>query len=148
MEKYVLGTVIAERELSLPGGKTFTVRIGMPQAHDADECFFFCPYEIVSLRHEIAGLRNPTVRRSGGIDSAQAIQSAFVLIGIELHELNRFYRNTLRWEGGEAGDFGFPLPQNILDILEGPAAGQETAKTSIKKRGPKQPSKRTPKQKK
>lgn len=143
MEKYELGTVIAERDFSLPGGRTITVKVGMPQASSPDGHFFFCPYEITGLQNEIAGLqKDRSIRRAGGVDSIQAIQLAFDQIGVELYELNRIYRNALRWEGGEEGDLGFPLPQNIMDILEPPASASKPRRTSPKRSRSKRPTKK------
>ncbi|HTZ80951.1 MAG TPA: hypothetical protein VMC10_23775, partial [Stellaceae bacterium] len=103
MEKFDLGTVIAERRFLLPDGKRITVKIGMPRRLD-DGNFFSCPYKILGVQKEVT-------RRAGGIDAVQAIQSAFQNIGSLLSVLNELYGNALAWEGGEKGDLGFPLPQ-------------------------------------
>jgi hypothetical protein len=110
MKTYKLGTVIASRELSFAEGGTVVVRIGKPQYEKA-RSWYFCPYQMI-------GIGNDAVRRAaGGIDSIHAVQLVLEKIGIDLFTLNASYQGALRWEGGEEGDLGFPLREEITKIL-------------------------------
>jgi hypothetical protein len=107
-----LGIVIASRELEAGGNKKITIKIGKPR-REVDHESYFCPYQILGIGYD--KLR----RAAGGLDSIQAIQLAFQKIGIDLYILNKANNGALNWDGGEHGDLGFPLPDNILDILRG-----------------------------
>jgi hypothetical protein len=109
MKRYGLGTVIADRKLSLTDGTIVTVQIGMPQR--STEEFYFCPYKIV-------GLGDGKTRRAGGVDAVQALQLALQKVGIDLYVLKDARKTALSWEGGAEGDLGFPLPENISEILK------------------------------
>jgi hypothetical protein len=104
MVKYDLGTVVAERKYSLVRGEEVKIEIGMPQLFSDSEDYF-CPYRITTPGREL-------LLRAGGVDGIQAMQIAFQKIGAALHEINLVYKNSLRWEGGEEGDLGFPFPDH------------------------------------
>jgi len=95
--------VIAERHLYLDGQPGITIRVllGKPQGTAG---LMLCPYQIV-------GIRDEKVRCAGGVDAFQSLQLAMEMIGSELYfKLNRRHDGTLRWEAGEKGDLGFPVP--------------------------------------
>ena len=96
-----LGTVVAERELSLvrsDGSKdTVTVRIGTP--YEEDDTMWACPYQI-------QGPNRTKTFRMGGLDSMQALLLTTQVI---LPELDAWARH----EGGtfqfcDDHDTGFP----------------------------------------
>ena len=100
-----VGQVIATRSIRTnDGAEKYLVKIGLPQPFP-DAIDFYCPVQIVSDEQEGA------VMYSAGIDSAQALQLALKLVGGTLHRLNLSRGGTLRWEGDENGDLGFPLPE-------------------------------------
>jgi hypothetical protein len=111
VKTYKLGTVIAHRELELGEGKKVTIKIGKPQRVQ-DHSSYFCPYQILGIGFD--KLR----RAAGGLDSIHAIQLAFQKIGIDLYALNKANNGALYWDGGESGDLGFPLAEDILNILK------------------------------
>lgn len=101
-----IGEVIAERKLSIVTGPqteaVVKVLLGKPEKLP-DGPDFYCPFQIVGLGPE-------RVRCAYGIDAFQAIQLAITAIGAFLKSLSESGGGTLRWEGGESGDLGFPLP--------------------------------------
>jgi hypothetical protein len=111
IKSYKLGTLIARRELYLAGGQKIAIRIGKPQ-RSLDRRSYFCPYEIL-------GLGDDQLRRApGGLDSVHAIQLVLQKIGIDLYVLNDAHEGALRWDAGDNGDLGFPLPDNLMSILK------------------------------
>ncbi|HXM69270.1 MAG TPA: hypothetical protein VN911_21265 [Candidatus Acidoferrum sp.] len=106
-----IGEVIAERSLYLEGQPATKIRVllGRPQERPAasDEGLSLCPYQIL-------GIGDEKVRFAGGTDSVQALQLAMEMIGSELYfKINRRHNHKLRWEGGKAGDLGFPVPHGL-----------------------------------
>jgi len=66
-----------------------------------------CPYQIL-------GTGDEKVRYAGGVDAVQALQLAMEKIGAELYfKLDRQLGGKLRWEAGQQGDLGFPLPPGV-----------------------------------
>jgi hypothetical protein len=64
--------------------------------------------------HQILGVGDERVRSATGVDAFQALQLAMEMIGSELYfSLNRKFDGKLRWEGGKAGDLGFPVPHGL-----------------------------------
>ncbi|KFA90807.1 DUF6968 family protein [Archangium violaceum] len=93
-----LGTVIAERTLTVGGQKDSSVwiRIGKPRK-DRSTNNYFCPYSF-------EGLDDRKVREAWGMDSIQALQNALQSIRLELTP----HADALSWEGGQNGWLGFP----------------------------------------
>ncbi len=108
MADYKLGTVIAIRELNREGMKVI-VKIGKPQRMP-DHSSYFCAYQILGIGHD-------RLRRAAGIDAVQALQLVLQKIGIDLYALNKANGGALNWEAGEHGDLGFPLSDDLLNIL-------------------------------
>lgn len=104
MEIEDLGDVMAVRELSLTESstdhKTVLVKLGMPRQFPDSSCYF--------VPFQITGIGSEKVRYVGGVDAVQAIQLSMETIGIYLNKLNHDVGGGLKWEGGDAGDFGFP----------------------------------------
>jgi hypothetical protein len=109
ISEYKLGPVIATRELTLGVGKKVTIKIGKPQRMPGHPSYF-CAYQIL-------GIENDNLRRAAGIDSVQALQLVLQKIGIDLYALNKANGGTLNWEAGEHSDLGFPLSDDLLNIL-------------------------------
>jgi hypothetical protein len=101
-----IGEVIAERKfsiLSAPGqGAIVKVLLGRPERLP-DGPDFYCPFQIL-------GIGPDKVRCAYGIDAFQAIQLAMAAIGPLLKSLCESEDATLRWEGDEGGNLGFPIP--------------------------------------
>jgi hypothetical protein len=99
-----LGEVMAARELSLSEGdadpKTVMVRLGMPRQFP-DSSSYYVPFQIT-------GIGSEKIRYAGGVDAIQAIQLAMKTIGFYLNKHNDEVGGGLKWEAGDAGDFGFP----------------------------------------
>lgn len=93
-----LGTIIAERTLTLAGSKVRVhVRLGRPKK-DRIGGDHTCPFII-------EGLGESTVQQASGVDSMQALQLAMQAIRKALLP----HSKRLRWVGGQAGDVGFPM---------------------------------------
>jgi hypothetical protein len=109
-----LSEVVAERQLFLEGQPGINVRVllGKPQkASRPGGDLTLCPYQIL-------GIGDEKVRCAGGVDAFQALQLAMEMIGSELYfKLNRRYDGMLRWDAGEEGDLGFPVPANLKDEI-------------------------------
>jgi hypothetical protein len=99
-----VGEIIASRMLHLideNGNKRpVSVFVGKPQPSRSDPGYE-CPFQIIGI-----GSQNTQIGR--GRDSLHAIQAAFVLLGASLHHLNQELGGRLVWEGGPAGELGFP----------------------------------------
>jgi hypothetical protein len=93
-----LGTVIAERTLTLVAHADALVRIrmGKPRKERATGDYF-CPFSI-------EGIGERKLREARGIDSMQALQNALQAIRLELAP----HLGSLSWEGGQDGGLGFP----------------------------------------
>ena len=99
MELDSIGQVIAERRLSLDGGK-IVVRLGMPRRFpdSPDDCY--CLFEI-------EGFGDLQRRYAAGVDSIQALRVAFKMIGTILHCHRQELGDRFYWvERGD--DLGFP----------------------------------------
>jgi hypothetical protein len=103
VELLSVGTAIATRCIRNDKGETaYIVTIGAPRKfEDSDD--FYCPVQISSPSEE-----NSKVLYSAGIDSVQSLQLSMKLIGGMLFKLNKQSGGTLRWDGDENGDLGFP----------------------------------------
>jgi hypothetical protein len=105
MQLTSVGQVIATRNIREHGSDeiAYVVKIGLPQRY-LDSSDFYCPVQIAGADGE------GPISYSVGIDSVQAVQLAMKHIGDMLIRLNQNCGGTLRWEGDENGDFGFPVP--------------------------------------
>jgi hypothetical protein len=93
-----LGTILAERTLTLAGSKKRVhVRLGRPKK-DRLGGDYTCPFII-------KGLGKSAVQQASGIDSMQALQLAMQAVRKALLP----YAKQLRWVGSEAGSLGFPM---------------------------------------
>jgi hypothetical protein len=103
-----LGTVIAERTLTLvgQGDSSARIRLGKPRK-DRTTGDYVCPYTF-------EGLGDQKVREAWGVDSVQALQNALQAIRLELTP----HANNLSWAGGQDGWLGFP---KVIPDLFGPA---------------------------
>ncbi|EMO73581.1 DUF6968 family protein [Leptospira santarosai] len=75
-QQYKLGTVIAERKLSLKVGRkkqTVLIRIGKPKISNDPKMDWYCPFQISKI-----GL--DTIKAAHGIDSIQALLLAMKMI--------------------------------------------------------------------
>jgi hypothetical protein len=113
--------VIATRTLQIevPDGSTrnITVRIGRPQAFPDPPDDWFVPYEIIGIPAGLAERAHITKSRvgyAGGVDTIQALQLVMIIIGAELTALKRESGGAIRWEGGNDGDLGFPIPTTSM----------------------------------
>jgi hypothetical protein len=109
-----LDEIIAIRRLYLEGKPELVIQVvlGKPQASPSPSIDgFICPYQIL-------GIGDQKVRGAGGVDAFQALQLAMEMIGWELYiKLNPRHDGKLRWEAGEANDFGFPVPSVLRDKI-------------------------------
>jgi hypothetical protein len=93
-----LGTIIAERTLTLVGSKTRVyVRLGRPKK-DRISGDYVCPFII-------EGLGESMVQQASGIDSMQALQLAMQALRKALLP----HARRLRWVGSQPGGVGFPM---------------------------------------
>lgn len=108
MDAISLGSVIASRTLRL-GTQVdgVTVSIGAPKPY-ADGKDFYCPFRI-------EGLGDDRVKYAGGVDAVQALQLAMQRIGIELYASP--HASALRWIDPDGPDLGFPVPENLRDMI-------------------------------
>ena len=100
--------IIAERLLQLRGNSTVKVSIHAPEQQFPD---WVCRFEINWPEGAVA-------RSAGGVDSAQALFQAFQMIGAEICTSSYFEKQRIFWMDGYVG-CGFPVPQNIRDVLIG-----------------------------
>ena len=98
-----LGEIIATRTLHLideHGHKRpVSVLIGKPEP--AEDSGYKCCFQVI-------GIGSQETKLARGSDSIEALQSAIVLAGASLDNLNREVGGKLKWNGGSAGDLGFP----------------------------------------
>lgn len=88
--------VTCERELGEDGpGTIVLVRLGKPE--EVAEGEFRCAFQL-------QGLGNSQVQYAHGVDGFQALQMAMEGIRNDLEKSGR----SFSWQGGEAGDTGFP----------------------------------------
>lgn len=109
MELDSVGIAIATRDLDLAKGKKVIITIGKPEEFPDGGGGFYCP-------HQITGIGNERVRYAGGVDAVQALQLALIMIGAILYTSKEAKSRTLSWIGGQNGDLGFPLPDNLSDL--------------------------------
>lgn len=106
-----VGDVIATRALTLrgdDGDKEIVIVIGKPRPFDGGTDFL-CPYQI-------RGMERKKVTYAGGVDAVQALELALAKIGAELYTSEAAKSGKLRWDGGDAGDLGFPVPATLQDL--------------------------------
>ena len=101
-----VGTVIAQRELSVPTKATVSVVIGKPEPYP-DGNGYYCPYQIL-------GLGEQKIRSAGGQDTVQALILALRAIGVVLYTSREAKEGLLTWNGN--ADLGFPVPDSIRDL--------------------------------
>src|SRR5262245_54342272 len=103
--------IIATRLLKLrEGGTSREVPIHIHAREKAD-VDWICRFEI--------GWPNAKAERwGGGVDPAQALLSALQMIGAELYTSDQHRSEALMWLSPHRG-YGFPVPQNIRDLLVG-----------------------------
>ena len=104
MDFDTLGEIIANRRLYLIDEEnvrgTVSVLVGKPQP-SAESSRYFCPFQII-------GIGNQNTHLAEGTDSVHALQSAMILIGVNLNHLNNELGGRLKWNGDESGELGFP----------------------------------------
>lgn len=71
-----------------------------------------------SCRYEIGWPEKVRVMNAGGADSMQALLSAMQMIGGELYASAYHKSDRLYWDELGRG-YGFPVPGNIRDLLQG-----------------------------
>jgi hypothetical protein len=100
-----LGEIIATRRLSYFDEKnqqrTVSVFIGKPQQMP-NSPDYHCPFQVIGIGSQQTVL-------AYGRDSIHALQSAMLLIGANLKQLNEQLGCRLTWEGSAQGELGFPL---------------------------------------
>jgi len=72
-----IGMVIARRELTLSRGRKAVVEIGKPRKFRGSPDYFY-PFKI-------RGLGKVIISMAGGVDAIQALEFAFLRIGIDLY---------------------------------------------------------------
>lgn len=103
--------IIADRLLKLREGQIETevgVRVFLPERDQ----------NAWSTRYEIDW---PEGKREGaaiGCDSVQSLLFALKMIGAEVYTSDYHKSGNLKWSGAGEG-YGFPVPQNLRDILQG-----------------------------
>ena len=109
MELKDIGTVIVRRVLTLSPNKEVTVLVGLPQEFP-EGTSFYCPYQITGLAKE-------KLFYAGGVDAIQAFCLALEMIGVILYTSAEYKVGHLSWEAGRKGELGFPVPNNVRDLL-------------------------------
>ena len=104
-----LGIVIATRELILDRSERVTVLVGKPQLF-ANGVDWYCPYQTL-------GIGSGGVRYGAGVDEIQALVLALSMVGAELYCSEEYREGRLMWDCGRDGDLGFPVSDNIRDLL-------------------------------
>jgi len=103
MDNIILGDIIATREFQVEGNdKVIKVLIGKPRKTKSGEDYY-CPYQIVGTGKE-------EVKRTFGVDAIQSLQLVMKMVGAEIYTSSEAKNGILKWDGGEKGDFGFPVP--------------------------------------
>lgn len=106
-----IGTVIARRDLALSGGGKVVVEIGKPRKFRGSPDYF-CPFRIRGLGKKVI------MSMAGGVDAIQALELAFLRIGIALYIAPEAKSGKLSWGAGQVkGDLGFPLLDIAADLL-------------------------------
>jgi hypothetical protein len=98
-----LGEIIATRTLHLideQGHKRpVSVFIGKPEP--AEDAGYKCCFQVI-------GIGSQETKLARGSDSIEALQSAIVLAGASLRNLNQEIGGKLNWNGDATGNLGFP----------------------------------------
>jgi hypothetical protein len=99
-----MGEIIATRMLNVTderGAKRpVGVFIGKPQPSQ-DSSGYQCPFQVI-------GIGSQKTHLARGNDSIQALQSAMVLIAVNLADLNNELGGALSWDADGKGELGFP----------------------------------------
>jgi hypothetical protein len=99
-----VGEIIATRKLYFfdesDKKRSVSVFLGKPE-QSPDSTGYQCHFQII-------GIGSQQTQLARGVDSIQALQSAFVLIAATLNHLNNEIGDRLAWEGGRKGELGFP----------------------------------------
>jgi hypothetical protein len=109
MREYELGSIVAERILTVEGNPSVQIRalMGTPRI-EAGNGDYLCPIQIL-------GLGDEKVWGVHGVDAFQAMQLGMEMIGIELYvKLNRKLDGKIRWN--DQLDLGFPLPDSVIEF--------------------------------
>ncbi|MDI7182678.1 DUF6968 family protein [Leptospira santarosai] len=121
-QQYKLGTVIAERKLSLKVGRkkqTVLIRIGKPKISNDPKMDWYCPFQISKI-----GL--DTIKAAHGIDSIQALLLAMKMIEAILVHFQKSNPGKLTWLNQEY--LGFPLPETLETNLRKERVWRKTFK--------------------
>lgn len=113
-----VGLVIASRQLTLDDNHKVEILIGKPSPipNGTD---WYCPYQTL-------GMGSGRVRYAGGVDSVQALVLSLSMVGAELYCSAEYESGRLSWEcGAVKGDLGFPVPENIRDVLPKGSSGKK-----------------------
>ena len=112
-KKYTLGIVIAKRELEfIDNGleSKIIIKIGKPRKDKEIEDEYYCPFIILGIGKE-------NVQVAFGVDSVQAIELAFNMIGALMKVYyQRIYPNKITWNNDSR--LGFPLPDTPEEMLK------------------------------
>lgn len=100
--------IIATRTLRLSKGGAVSISIHAPEKSSVD---WIC-------RFEIGWPEGKAERWGGGVDAMQALISALQMIGAELIASEQHKSGELVWLSPNRG-YGFPVTQNIRDLLVG-----------------------------
>jgi hypothetical protein len=106
-----IGELIATRTLTLDGITPAKVLIGKPQPMP-DGPDWYCPYPT-------QGIGSGRVFYGAGVDEVQALIHALSMVGAELYCSDEYRDGRLIWDAGHDSDLGFPVPENIRDVLPG-----------------------------
>ena len=61
-----------------------------------------------------------------GVDSVSALIRALTMVGAELYCSEEYENGRLTWDcGAVKGDLGFPVPENIRDVLPASQSGDQ-----------------------
>ena len=107
MNEHDLGTVIARRVFDC-GDKNVMLEIGMPYPMDKGQPDCWCPYRI-------SGLGSDAVKRSGGVDSMQALYLAMQSAAADLYCSDAARDQVLQWLGQR--NLGLPVLKAIADLV-------------------------------
>jgi hypothetical protein len=103
MNQRKMTEVIATRQIEILCANGTRDQIGIEIGRPAQglASTFYCPYRLrgAGIDKELFG---------AGVDTVDALLNAMIMVGIELENLPSRVDGTLRWEGGQPGDFGFP----------------------------------------
>ena len=103
--------IIATRDLVLrdeSGDVEIPIRIHAPEKAEVD---WIC-------RFEIGWPEGEGKRWAGGVDAVQALELALKMIGAEVYTSSHHQSGRLEWLESDRG-YGFPVPDNIRDLLVG-----------------------------